>query len=222
MASRAGHRDVINALELEVKQFVKMAGDHVSDPVFSGNLMQREFRVSGRRSENPGWAVGNDEFQRLTGVGLQVLLEKRKLFGWQLVRTTVVENRKVSRTVIEAVVERVSGVLSKELCRGFVPDIVISGSEVDRETAVRREDLFGLSPFGFGGAVVQALNGVTDRNEEGWHGLARFRQNLLKDVVLSFAGAISKDYEVESLRDWGRNRKDECGQKYGDVAASQL
>jgi mannose-6-phosphate isomerase-like protein (cupin superfamily) len=73
---------------------------------------------------------------------------------------------------------------------------VIAGREIERDAF--GENALRLAPFGFGGGIVEALNGITDGDDEGGIFGNGFLPYLLEDSGLRFAGAVAEDHEVEA------------------------
>ena len=59
------------------------------------------------------------------------------------------------------------------------------------------ENLLRFAPFGVGGPIVEALNGVADRDDEGRMIGGGFFPHLFVDAGLRFAGAVAQNGEVE-------------------------
>ena len=83
------------------------------------------------------------------------------------------------------------GVLLEQFRGGRRPNVVISGSEVEREARVGFESAFCLPPLRFGGGIVAAFDDIAHAEDE----LRVFGGGLLPDLLpdagLRFAGAVA-------------------------------
>src|SRR5262245_57154081 len=96
--------------------------------------------------------------------------------------------------IIEAVMRRMTRVLTEELLRQGGPYVVISGSEIKRKKFVGPEYLFHLAPFGLCGVISQTLDRVTDADHERGTNAGRQIPDMFIDAGASLAGAIAKNY----------------------------
>src|SRR5579864_9113528 len=198
-----------------MQHLMHVACNHIPHAILLGELMQREVRISQYRGNQPGGPVRDDELHRLRPVRLQVLFEKRQFIGRKILRAAVVQNREMRLLVAEAVVRRVTGILPEQPLRLLRPDVVISRSEIEGITPIRRQNpLYGL-PLPFSGCVAQALNGVPDRNHERRIIGRRFPPSLLEDTSLRLARAVAKDHEPKCVRPRRRRERYQQGQQSG-------
>ena len=166
----------------------------------TGKLVQGESGIAECRIEQPGRAVGEDELHRLGGVSLEVGLEEGQLGRRQIVGAAVVQNGKVRRPVVKAVVRGMGGKFTKQLFGAFRPDVVIAGCEIEPIAGIWRHDPLPRAPLGFGRGIVAAFDRVADTDDESRILGCCLAPHLLVDARLGFAGAVAQDHEAERVR----------------------
>ena len=82
-------------------------------------------------------------------------------------------------------------ILLKQRRRPRRPNVMISGSEKQRESPVGYEDLLELPPFGFRGGVIQTLDRVADAKHERRIFGGGFLPNALIDAGLGFPRSVA-------------------------------
>src|SRR5262249_35841974 len=128
---------------------------------------------------------------------LQVFFKECQLVRGKILRPAVVQNGEVGLLVVEAVVWRMLCVFLKQAFGAFRPDVVIAGRQIEGKALERRQNLLPLTPLGFRGFVVQALNGVTGAEYEGRSFGGRLPPDALINSGLGLTGPIAEDNEAE-------------------------
>src|SRR5438270_11961033 len=109
-------------------------------------------------------------------------------------------------------------VLFECLCRRNRPDIMISRRQEEAITAIRRQRTHDLLPFGVGGQVVSAFNGVSYGDDEIGMVSVRFTPSCLIHPRNRSACSVAKNDEVELIagtrvsRETSHSDDDENGQ----------
>jgi hypothetical protein len=204
-------RNISHALHFGVEHLVNVAGEHELHAVFLNELLEREGRVVDQSIDDPGRAMRNDEFPPLGLVGFQVFFQKCHFGGGEGFGTAVIEHDEVGRAVVETVMRVVFRIMPEVLFGLFGPDVVIAGREVKGQRRPWLQEGLDLLPFGGGGFVVKALDGVTRRENESWFGGGHVFPDLLVDAGHMLAGAVADQGEVERVGPGGQKEKRKQG-----------
>ena len=138
-----------------------------------------------------------DELRRRALVRRQIGFEKLHLGGHQGVAAAVIEHSEMRATVVEPVVQGARGVLAEQGGRGFAPDVVIAGSEIERDLAIGRQCDLKFAPLRFGRGVVHPLDHVPNGQYERGIRCRDLAPHTLPHTGRGFAGAIAHNREAE-------------------------